>query len=162
LEDLSGRKALLPEGADGQRVMALGEAGALLVGKELGVEVCRRWKVEGVLEKDLAGGGFEEIAAADYFGDLHCCVVDHAGELVAGKTGIVRMVAKGFSPNEEVAEVFACGEGLGAEVLVCETDDGSVGNAKAVVDVVLEGRFVLRHIRSRAADTGVYGFVVWI
>ena len=59
--------------------MAFGEADAVLVGEELGVEVRGRGKIEGALEEDLAGGGFEEVAAADYFGDLGVGVVDHAG-----------------------------------------------------------------------------------
>ena len=79
LEDLGGGEALLAEGADGEGVVALGEADAVLVGEELGVEVGGRGEVEGALEEDLAGGGFEEVAAADYFGDLHVCVVDYAG-----------------------------------------------------------------------------------
>jgi hypothetical protein len=79
LEDLRGRQALLPEGMDGQGVVALGETDAVFVGEELGVEVVWGEKVEDSLEEDLAGGGFEEVAAADYFGDLRGCVVDHAG-----------------------------------------------------------------------------------
>ncbi len=59
--------------------MALGETDAMLVGEELGVEVGGRGEVEGLLEEDLAGGGFEKVAAADYFGDLCGRVVDHTG-----------------------------------------------------------------------------------
>ena len=56
--------------------MTLGEAGAVLVGEEVGVEVGGGGEVEGSLQEDLAGGGFEEVAAADYFGDVGGCVVD--------------------------------------------------------------------------------------
>ena len=59
--------------------MAFGEADAVFVGEELGVEVGGCGEVEGVLQEDLAGGGFEEVAAADYFGDVHGCVIDYAG-----------------------------------------------------------------------------------
>ncbi len=123
--------------------MTFGEADTALVSEELGVEVLGSGEVKGVLQEDLAGGGFEEVTAADYFGDLHGCVVDYAGELVAGETCVLRILAQAFTPNQEVAEVFACGEGLGAEVLVFETDYGFVGDAEAVVDVGLEGRFAL-------------------
>ena len=64
---------------DGEGVVALGEAGAALVGEEVGVEVGGRGEIEGALEEELAGGGLEEVAAADYFGDLGVGVVDYAG-----------------------------------------------------------------------------------
>jgi hypothetical protein len=51
------REALLPEGADGEGVVALVEADAVFVGEELGVEVGGRGKAQ-------------EVAAADYFGDF--------------------------------------------------------------------------------------------
>ena len=88
MEDLGRRKALSPEGADGEGVVAFGEADAVLVGEELGVVIDGRRKQEGALEEDLAGGGLEEVAAADYFGDLSVCVVDDAGQLVAGEAGV--------------------------------------------------------------------------
>lgn len=90
---------MLPEGADGESIVALGQADAVPVGEEMGVEVGGRWEVEGALEEELAGGGFEEIAAADYFGDVCVGVVDDTGQLVAGEAVL--------TPDEEVAEVFA-------------------------------------------------------
>ena len=154
MEDFCGREALLPEGADGQGVVALGETDAVLVGEEMSVEVGGSGKVKGLLEEDLAGGGFEEVAAADYFGDLRGRVVDHTGELVRGKAV--------FAPDEKVAEVFACGERLWAEVFVLEADRFAVGDAEAVVDVGLEGRFVLLYVEGGAADAGVDRFVVGV
>jgi hypothetical protein len=70
---------LLAEGADGEGIVSFGEADAVLVGEELGVEVGGRGEKEGALEENLAGGGFEEVAAADYFGDPGAGVVDYAG-----------------------------------------------------------------------------------
>jgi hypothetical protein len=69
----------LTEGSDSEGIVTLGEADAVLVGKELGVEVGGGGDVEGSLEKDLAGSGFEEVAAADYFGDVGAGVVDDTG-----------------------------------------------------------------------------------
>ena len=43
---------------------------------------------------------------------LRVGVVDYAGELIAGEAVL--------APDEEVTEVFACGEGLRAEVAVFE------------------------------------------
>jgi hypothetical protein len=79
LEDFGRRQALLTEGADGEGVVALGEAGAEFVDEEAGVEVGGCGEIKGALEKDLAGGGFEEIAAADYFSDVGAGVVDDTG-----------------------------------------------------------------------------------
>jgi hypothetical protein len=84
LENLGRRKTLLPEVTDGQRVVALGQAEAVFVYQEARVEVVRSGEVEDALQEDLAGGGFEKVAAADYFGDLCIGVVDDAGELIAG------------------------------------------------------------------------------
>jgi hypothetical protein len=39
LQDFGWGKTLLPESADGERVVTLGEADAVLVGEERGVEV---------------------------------------------------------------------------------------------------------------------------
>ena len=47
--------------------------------RRLGVEVGWGGKAQGALEEDLAGSGFEEVAAADYFGDAGVGVVDDAG-----------------------------------------------------------------------------------
>jgi hypothetical protein len=78
--------------------------------------------------------------------------------LIAGEAGIVRMLAKGFSPDEEVAEVFACGEGLGAEVLVGEGDRLAVRDAETIVDALLERHLVWR-VGCAAARAGVNGFL---
>ena len=56
----------------------------------------------------------------------------------------------------------ACVEGLRAEIFVFEADNRSVGDAEAIVDVGLEGRFAMLHVKSRATDTGVDGFVVGV
>jgi hypothetical protein len=154
LEDFSWGQALLAEGADGEGVVALGEAGAVLVGEEVSVEVGGRGEVEGALEEELAGGGLEQVAATDYFGDLGVSVVDYTGELVAGEAVL--------SPDQEVSEVFARGERLWAEVLVFEADRFVVGDAEAVVDVGLEGHFPLLLVESGTADAGIDGFVVCV
>ena len=59
--------------------MALGQAEAVGVAHEVGVEVGGCGVVEGSLQEDLAGRGFEEVAASDDFGDLGEGVVYCAG-----------------------------------------------------------------------------------
>ena len=70
---------MLAEGADGEGVVAFGEAETMFVAEEMGVEVAGGGEVEGALEEDLACGGFEKIGTADDFGDLGVGVVGDAG-----------------------------------------------------------------------------------
>ncbi len=77
------------EGAEREGVVALGETEAGGVAQEVAVEVGWRGIAEGALQENLAGGGLEEVAAADDFGDVGESVVDGAGELVAGEADVV-------------------------------------------------------------------------
>ncbi len=167
-EDFGWQYALLPEGADGEGVVALGEADAVFVAEQVGVDVCDGGKAEGALEKDLAGGGLEQVGAADDLGDALVGVVDDAGELIAGQADVGWVVGEGlspdwFSPDEEVAECFlgwvggdAGGEGLRAEVCVSEADGFAVGDAEAVAG---GGEGLRREVRGAAA-AGVERLVV--
>jgi len=85
--------------------VALGQADTVGVADEIAVEVGGRWVAEGALEKDLAGSGLEEVAAADDFGDMGEGVVDYAGELVAGEADVRGVGGEGRAPADEVAEV---------------------------------------------------------
>ena len=78
----------------------------------------------------MAGGGRQEVTTTDHFGNLHVCVVDNAGELVAGKAVL--------TPDEEVAEVFTCGKGLGTQANVCEGYRCTVWDTEPVVHVEFE------------------------
>jgi len=79
----------------------------------------------------LAGGGLEQVGSADDFGDLHGGVVDGDSELV-GRNSV-------FAPDEEVAEVFAGGEGLVAEVFVFKCDCLVVRDLESPVDSGFDG-----------------------
>ena len=92
--ELGGGEALVAQGAEGEGVVALGEADALLIAEERGVEVVDRGEAEGALKEELAGGGFEQVGAADDFGDAHGGVVDYAGELVAGQAAGMGVAGK--------------------------------------------------------------------
>ena len=151
-DDLGGGDAALAEGAEGEGVVAFGEALAVVVEHERGVVVGGRGVAEGAEEEELAKGGADEIGAADDFGDAELGVVDGAGELVAG--GVV------FAPDEEVAEVAAGDGALGAAAGVGEKDFFAVGDAEAPVDgdFFAEGRE--RGVGGRAELGRVNGFVV--
>src|ERR1700730_12950505 len=131
-EDFGGGEAAFAQGAEGEGVVAFGEADSCGVGEQAGVEVRGGGEVEGALEEDLARGGFEQVTAADYFGYIHGGVVDYAGELVAGDSVL--------APDEEVAEVLAGGEGAEAEGAIFERNGLAVGDEEAVVGVEFEGR----------------------
>ncbi len=131
-EDVGGGEAVGAEGAEGEGVVALGEADAVAVAHEVAVEVGGGGVAEGALEEDLAGGGLEEVSAADDFGDGGEGVVDDAGELVAGEADVGGAGGERLAPDEEVAEVGGGGEGLRAGVEVGEGDGGVVGGAEAV------------------------------
>ena len=131
-EDVGGGEAVGAESAEGESVVALGEADAVGVAHELAMEVGGGGVAEGALEEDLAGGGLEEVAAADYFGDVDEGVVDYAGELVAREADVGGVGGERLAPDEEVAEVDGGGEGLRAGVEVGEGDGGVVGSAEAI------------------------------
>ncbi len=132
--------------------MALGEAASVVVHDERAVEPRGVGIAQRAVEQDLAGGGLEEVRAANDLRDAHGVVIDHAGELVAGDS-----VA---APYDEVAEVDAGDEALGAEVEVVEGDHLAWGDAEAPVKAE---RMALGDGRERifgSAGAGVDGFVV--
>ena len=151
-DELGGGHALRAEGAEGEGVVAFGEALAVVVEHERGVVVGGSGVAEGADEEQLAKGGADEIGAADDFGDAEFGVVDGAGELVAG--GVV------FAPDEEVAEVTAGDGALRAAAGVVEMDFFAVGDAEAPVDgnFFAEGREW--GVGGRAEVGWVNGFVV--
>ena len=134
-EDVGGREAVGAEGAEGQGVVALGEADAVAIAHEVAVEVGGSWVVERLLKENLAGSGFEEVAAADDFGDVGEGVVYDTGELIAGKADVRGVGGEWLAPDEEVAEVDGSGEGLRAGVEVGEGDGDVVGGAEAVIRI---------------------------
>jgi len=117
--------------------VALGEADAVFVAEQGGVEVVDGREAERALEENLAGSGLEQIGAADDLGDALVGVVDDAGKLVAGQADVGRIAGGRAAPYEEVAEIrsvsHARSEGLRAEVMVEEADGFAVGDAEAVV-----------------------------
>ena len=153
--DFGGSHALRAEGAEGEGVVAFGEALAAVVEHERGVVVGGGDVAEGADEEELPKGGADEIGAADDFGDAELGVVDGAGELVTG--GVV------FAPDEEVAEV-ATGDGaLRAEVGVMERNGFAVGDAEAPVhgddgaerwQGCVEGRAELRWVKGFVVGGG--------
>jgi len=105
-QDLLRPHAALSQMPDAQGIVAFGEADSGWVADEFAMKIVWRRVGEGANQQELAGGGFEEVGAADYFGDVHGLVVDHDCELVGGD-----VVA---APDEEVSEVVAGGVALGA------------------------------------------------
>jgi hypothetical protein len=69
----------LAKSANGEGVVALGEADTVFGCKELGVEVGGAGKVKRALEEELAGSGCKEIAPTRHFGDIGLRIVDYTG-----------------------------------------------------------------------------------
>ncbi len=84
------------EFAEAEGIGALGEAAALGVEHQFTVEKGGRLEAEGFVKEKLAGGGTEEILAADNLGDAHGGVVHDDGKLVGGE-GVM-------APDDEIAE----------------------------------------------------------
>src|SRR3984885_6261271 len=136
--------------------MPLGEALALRVFHQGAVIPERRLEAQRLVEKHLAGGGPEEISAADDLRDAHGGIVDYAGELI-GRYAVA-------PPDQEVSEVVAGDEALGSEVLVMKFDGASIGYSEAPVDAG-GGVLVLAFARSwrvwqRPAGSGIVGALV--
>jgi hypothetical protein len=153
-EDVEGSEALLSQGADAKAVMSLCEAAAIVVDNELAVEPGGEREAEGAVQENLSGGGLEQVGAADDFRDAHEVIVDDAGELVAGDA-----VA---TPDDEVAEVDACGEAQRAQVLVVEGDDLAVGDTEAPVEAEGVGVWNGGQAIGRAAGAGIDRLIVGV
>ena len=97
------------KGAEAERIVAFGEAEAVFVAHEGAVEKGGRGPAEREVEEKLAGGGDEEVLAADDLGDLHGVIVHGAGELITGEIVV--------TPDDEVAEIAG-----GRELLRTETE----------------------------------------
>src|ERR1700733_16232509 len=126
-ENLGRREAAFAQGADAERVVALGEPATVLVGDEGAVKPCRIGKAQCAVEQNLACGGLEQIGASNDFGDMHRGVIDYAGEL------ITRHPIP--APDDEVSEIAAGNESLRAEVEIVELDRFAVVYANPPVRV---------------------------
>ncbi len=140
------------EGAEGEGVVAFGEALAGVVGHERAVIKGGSRNAEGAEEEELAESGFDEVGAADDFGDVEIRVVDGGSKLVAGHVV--------FPPDEEIAEVAAGDGALRAEMVIVEDEFFVVGNTEAPVGRDAIGQWGKRSVAGRAKGIGIDGFVV--
>jgi len=82
-------------------------------------------QIQSAVEQELAGGGFEQVFAADDFGDAHGGVIHDDGELIRGDVVV--------PPDDEVAEVLPGNQLLGAVTTVCERNDLPIRHLKPPV-----------------------------
>jgi hypothetical protein len=80
---------------------------------------------EGSLEKDLAGGGTEQVCSSNYFRDPHGGIIHSDSHLISGN-----IVA---SPNDEVAEIASGNKFLGSEMKIVKPDGFAIRNMEAPV-----------------------------
>ncbi len=76
------------------------------------MKICRHWISQRADQQQLPCGAFEQICAADDFGDLHRCIVNHHGKLIGGD-----IVA---TPEQKVGKVASGDELLPSEITVVE------------------------------------------
>jgi hypothetical protein len=139
---------LFPQGAEAQRVMALGEAFPPLIPHQLAVVPGRRRNTQRSRQQNLPRRRLEQISPADDLGDPHGCIVHHHGELVRGK--IVP------APYQEVAKILPGHGALAAELQILEFDGLTVGNAKTPASA----GFVFSVGAGGTARSGIDSFVV--
>src|SRR2546423_10567546 len=85
----------------------------------------RRRDVEGFVKQTLARGGTQQIFAAHNFGDSHFGIIDHDSELVRRKFVV--------TPDDKIAEMPACFEGMRAGPSVVESNLASVWNTETPI-----------------------------
>ena len=109
------------------------------VGEKVGVEVGGRGKIEGALEEDLAGSGFEEVAAADYFGDVRCR--RRRRRRLVGSWGDRRppIVANALRQMRKSPKSLPAVKDWGPRLRSVKVTDVAVGNSKTVVGGGFEG-----------------------
>ena len=113
--------------AKAECIVAFSEADAGVIEHQRAV-IKRRWlEFEGAVEEKLAGGGKQEVSAADDLGDLHGGIVRYHGELVGGN--IIG------PPDDKVAEVLAGDELLRAEMAVGKGDNFAIGHAESPTEL---------------------------
>jgi len=130
----------ITQGAQAEGVVSLGQPVALIVGEERAVEESGWRPIEGAIEQELAGGGNEEISAADDFGDAHGVVIHGNGKLIGGEVIV--------APDHEVTEIDSGGELPRSEVPVDECDRFAIGDAKAPI----QGRFGVGLVRGAGCN----------
>src|SRR5689334_23610488 len=86
------------------------------------IELGRRLP-QGTVKQHLAGGGFQQVSAANHLGDPHGGIIADYGQLVGGQ--IVG------APDDEIAEILSGNECLAAVVAVYELHRFTVRNPEA-------------------------------
>ena len=82
-------------------------------------------KSQGSIQQNLAGGGFQQICAANDFGNLHGGIVNYYRQLVRGN--II------FSPDDEIAEIFAGHHSLRTQMQIGKRNFFAIGDAKTPI-----------------------------
>ena len=121
-----GVKPALAQGAQAERIMALGQPAAIVVHHQAAMVPGGRLDAQRAKEQNLPRGRFQQVGAAHDFRDAHGRIVGHAGQLIAGN-----VVAP---PDDKVAEVHAGHKALRTQVEVDELNRLAVGNAETPVE----------------------------
>jgi len=147
---LFGSPSALAQVPDAKRVVAFGEARARIVDDEMAVVKSWRSPAQGAIQEQLAGGGLQQIRAADDFGDSHFGIVDGDGELICRHVIV--------APDDEVAEIAPCAESLMAEMKVEKTELLAIRHSTTPAHT---GRIIeFYSISARAASPGINRLII--
>ncbi len=109
--------------------MPLCQPHTCFVSHQLAVKITWPRQPERTLQKNLPSGRSQQIATADDFRDVHCCVVDNAGKLITWQSI--------FSPHNKIAEIRAIStsgpEALRPSLSINEANHLFVRHTKSIV-----------------------------
>jgi len=100
----------LAQAADAECIVPLGQAHTRFVSHQSAMIEVGRMEAQRTIKEKLPGGGFQQIRAANDFGDFHCVIVGNDSELVCRN-----IIA---APDDEIAEIVAGNIALRSKVLV--------------------------------------------
>ncbi len=130
---------------DGDSTVALGELGTVVPQDHGDVGKLRHWRIQGLVDVDLARGVVDVVFAAHHVGDLHVPVVHHHAEVVGG--GAVG------AADDEIVEL-GVGE-LDAATHVVIEHHGAFGRVAETDDVGGVGRVIVITMAALAVVTGL-------
>lgn len=105
--------------------MALGQTHSLPIAYQFAVIIPWDRQAQRSIQQNLASSGFQQIGATNDFGNLHRGIVNYDRQLV--RRDII------FSPDDEVAEIFAGHHSLRAQMQIFKIDFFAIGYAKTPV-----------------------------
>jgi len=116
--------------------MPLRQAHACIIGNQGAMEEPWHLQIQSPVKQQLAGGRFEQVFAADNFGNGHRSIVHNYGELIGRQTVVTQ--------NNEITKIAAGDEFVGPRATIEKRDRFAIRDLKAPIDVSIS--IVLNHL----------------